>query len=160
VNRSYFDITSRLGEPLWWDDQGVPRYAPFRPQMCGVYDRYVAYMEIACQACGKRFFVASSVSALGIPYDRERVWEYANGKARLCRDLMPSKRDANHFHYGDPPNHSETDDQSCLAGNSMNCIDLRIIEFWEMTCFEWVRRPEYEIEFDPLEDVADTPDEP
>ena len=31
--RDYFDIRSRLGEPLWFDDNGVPRYVPFTPGM-------------------------------------------------------------------------------------------------------------------------------
>jgi hypothetical protein len=28
------------GEPLWADENGVPRFAKFHPDLLGVYDRY------------------------------------------------------------------------------------------------------------------------
>lgn len=29
MKQAYDDITSRLGNPLWWDEAGCPRYVPF-----------------------------------------------------------------------------------------------------------------------------------
>jgi len=34
MHTEYADITSRLGEPLWWDDVCAPRYEPFQPYLC------------------------------------------------------------------------------------------------------------------------------
>jgi hypothetical protein len=48
--RDYQDITSRLGEPYWWDGNGAPRYCVFRPDACGIYDAYVALCLVRCQA--------------------------------------------------------------------------------------------------------------
>jgi hypothetical protein len=36
----YKDLRERLGEPLWHDAEGVPRYAPFEPSLLGIYDRW------------------------------------------------------------------------------------------------------------------------
>lgn len=142
MNRSYADITSRLGEPLWWDGHAVPRYEAFKPEMCGVYDRYIAYLEIACQACVRRFHVAVCVDGMfPVWHPSEVQWGPGGNGWSLTADNMPHREDAGIWHYGDPPRHG------CI-GDTMNCIDLRIVEFWERTRFDWVRRSEYEIEFE------------
>lgn len=51
------------------------------------------------------------------------------------------------IHYGDPPRHDHHDD--CPAGDTMNCIDLRVIEYWtrKNEARDWCRVAELEIAF-------------
>jgi hypothetical protein len=135
--RSYSDITDRLGPPLWWDEQGCPRYDAFEPRMLGVYESWVCLYEIACQACDQRFKVAESWNEMSL---RGRPSQPLSFRADVTIE------DLCRLHYGDPPRHE------CLgAGETMNCLDLRILEFWAKdrdhaspTWFEWVRVPEVE----------------
>ena len=90
----YRDIASRLGPSLWWDDHGVPRYDPFHPDLCGVYDGYVALLQIACQSCGRRFLVASGIS---------RSWRPLRVGSRP--PALPTANDTSSLGYGDPPRH-------------------------------------------------------
>jgi hypothetical protein len=161
--RAYEDITSRLDKCLWHDGNGVPRYDEFHPDMCGVYDRYVAFMEIGCQSCDELFLVASEISmneaisknfSLPIkPLDGEekRIDE-------VTRKLDGTSPDSpweqiGSFHYGDPPRHGT--EELCVAGDTMNSVPLRIIEFWKKENFEWVRDPNYEFELSKFENDND-----
>jgi len=132
VKPDYNDIRSRLGDPLWYDRHGVPRYDPFRPGMCGVYARYVALLEIACQACGRRFAVAVDLD------DLERLeWEKEGAF------VLPTAEDPGAFCYGDPPRHG-------CVGDTMSSYTCRIAEFWERsqeTGWKWVRRREREFAY-------------
>lgn len=121
----YKDIVSRLGQPLWWDEVGCPRYEPFTPRLCNnIYAIEAVLVKIGCQGCRKRFLVAITRGAF-VPYDTLRV------------DIMDGV-----LHYGDPPPHSD-----CAAGATMNCLDLRVVEYWRMSpLFEWVRDETYELE--------------
>lgn len=47
MHPDYRDIRDQLGPPRWWDARGVPRYAPFSPDLCGAYNDYVALLEVA-----------------------------------------------------------------------------------------------------------------
>jgi len=48
------ELADRAGvEPIWWDEDGVPRFSSFDPEMLGVYDRFAVLGELACAACGK-----------------------------------------------------------------------------------------------------------
>jgi hypothetical protein len=158
--RDYDDIRKRLGEPLWWDGNGVPRYDPFTPEQCGIYDRHVAFMEIACQACGETFMVASEWGG---------TYEHLVEKPALPDFTKGSGWDAvGSFHYGDPPRHSKED--GCMSGDTMNSIPVEVIEFWskdwisgkddpnkefdKLNPFGWTRHPEYEGKF-----PEETPDE-
>jgi len=106
MHNSYSDIRSLTKkEPLWWDENGVPRYAKHHPSLCpDIYADKVILMEIACQSCKKHFFVQMSSSFFQ--------------KTRLQGKGLP--------HYGDPPNIS-----CCAGGATMNCDDLRIVEYWD-----------------------------
>jgi len=129
VKPDYGDIRSRLGEPLWYDRHGVPRYDPFTPDMCGVYARYVALLEIACQACGRRFMVAVDLDGLEcFRWNQRGV------------SVLPTDEEAGVFCYGDPPRHD-------CVGDTMLSDVCRIVEFWERsqeTGWEWARRRERE----------------
>lgn len=141
MNRSYLDITSCLGEPRWWDDQAVPRYQSFAPDLCGIYDEAVSLLEIRCQRCGRSFTVASAWDPT-----TELLW---GGRARI----EPTSTDGGWLHYGDPPNHG-------CVGDTMNAIILRVLQYWERGTAEgsgpaqtisdvasWRRRPELEFDY-------------
>jgi hypothetical protein len=150
--RAYDDIISRLGPCKWFDGQGVPRYEDFHPDLCDIYNCYVAYLEIACQSCDKRFFVASEMDFMDMHSTNftlplrplngnekkinevERKLDGSNGS------ISPWEQIAS-FHYGDPPRHDD-----CLSGVTMNSVPIRIIEFWKKDAkgFNWVRDPDYE----------------
>ena len=46
-----------VGSPLWWDEGGVPRFAPFHPTLLGVYDQYAVLGEVTCASCHKSMLV-------------------------------------------------------------------------------------------------------
>lgn len=126
----YTDITKRIAAPpKWWDENGVPRYAEFDPQrLANIYAREAALVEVACQACGRRFEVAFSHPCL------ERTSDKIGLLAENIRD--------GELHYGDPPNYG-----NCQSGASMNCFDLRVLQYWsrDNQKFEWVRDSRLEI---------------
>lgn len=146
----YEDIRKRIQiAPLWYDDNGTPRYDRFNPDMLGVYDQWAMCVEIACQRCGIRFLV-------GRGWTREAFCKHGVE----FRDL-PSREDVESFHYGDPPRHG-------CVGDTMNCDDIRVVEFWRKDCkcagkfhendcgrFEWRRDPELEIRLDAPGQVAE-----
>src|SRR5690348_9708832 len=105
MHENYKDITSRIAEPpIWYDQNGTPRYDKFHPRMCpNIYTDHVALVRIACQDCGQEFLVEMHTA----------LWDDRS-------DKDPSK-----WHYGDPPAHCER------AGDSMNCIDLEVVEVWQ-----------------------------
>jgi len=129
----YFDIIKRAGTPDWYDNHGVPRYGEFNPDMLGVYDKFAVLVRIACQACDQEFLVGCG---------------YRDYEFRFSGDIHENSLEeiTKNFHYGDPPRHGLT----CLAGDTMNCIDLVILEAWEKdSTWEWVRRTELEGQIEP-----------
>jgi hypothetical protein len=118
VLRGYEDIVKKLGPPVWWDEHGAPHYAPFSPEMLGVYTQECALVEIGCQACPERFLVAFA-------------WNPWGGCARcmsLHDNLTPES--VKGLHYGDPPRHESPSDKGDCVGVTMNCEDFRVLEFW------------------------------
>lgn len=133
----YDDILSRISEaPLWWDANGVPRWCEFHPTASSnTYAREVALLRIACQGCGREFDAEINW------WEQSRHW---NGD-RMEPLSTPAR--LKELHYGDPPNVG-----CCPAGRTMNCIDLRILQFWSRERVKWERCPELEIELERLED--------
>lgn len=123
MHHDYNDIKRMINiEPYWYDDNGVPRYEPFSPDMLpNIYAEACALMHIQCQACGMHFHTSMSAS-----------WREIDN----IKDTPPRK-----WHYGDPPAHG-------CVGDSMNCIDVEVLEAWlrggKEDAFNWVRTPEYE----------------
>lgn len=136
--RDYKDITDKLGDPQWWDDNGCPRYCDFSPNVCGVYDHVVALLEIACQSCDERFRVVVS-------YDRLRLWQRTEKRTGVGKQFYPTATDINGFHFGDPPPHG-------CVGDTMNCDTYRVVEFWRRKAdpaeWGWERAPEYEVTYE------------
>jgi len=133
--RRYPDLREKLGEPLWHDDHGVPRYAPFSPELCGVYHRCVALLEIDCQGCDRRFLVASAHTG------------YSSAKLETA---FPSQTDSGDFGFGDAPHHT-TEHGQCV-GTTMTTDVCRIVEFWTRDGgdhgVDWRRRTEYEFSYE------------
>jgi hypothetical protein len=131
----YKDIVTRVSEsPKWWDAHGVPRYDDFRPELSSnIYANEVVLLRIACQCCSREF-------------DVEKTWDKyscdwtGRTRASLSEGLA-------FIHYGDPPNSG-----CCPAGATMNCIDLRVLQFWARAGSTWVRSPELEIELENLDE--------
>jgi len=130
VHADYADITSRIVEsPTWYDEHGVPRYGAYGPDASpNIYADQVAFLRIRCQDCGRQFVVEMS----GGNWDRIRN-----------RPLLDERVRDGSIHYGDPPRHD------CRgAGDTMNSIPERVLEFWKQThaLVEWERVPELEVE--------------
>lgn len=125
--KHYFaEIMAAMGQPRWFTESGYPRYVKFSPDECeNIYASECLLMEIACQGCGKIFRVSLNSGLMEETSLSDIINEYK------------------YIHYGDPPNMA-----CCLAGPTMNCIDLRIIEFWQRDGGEWARVPELEIELE------------
>lgn len=136
MHASYSDITSRLGQPIWYDENGTPRYAPFEPELLpDIYATEAVLYEIACASCGNRFLVADSWSV---------------GRDILRRIPVGSLRRAveeGGLHYGDPPYHHSGNGVGTwvCGGATMNCDDLRVVEFWDHSDGSWKRVHQLEI---------------
>ena len=137
VLQPYPDIISKLGKPLWWDEAGCPRYAPFKPELCNnIYAVEVALVEIACQFCDRRFLVAFTSTGLQA---------FENDDRTLADEIR-----AGILGYGDPPMHKE-----CSFGYTMTSEAVRVIEYWHQEKFRWVRKPELERRFDERDEKAE-----
>lgn len=110
MNLKYRDILERIKEePHWYDQNGTPRYGKFEPDLCpDIYARHCGLFLISCQDCGSQFFV-----------------EMHSGYMDYHLKHPPTK-----WHYGDPPAHGCT-------GDSMNCEDHRIIEFYAKDPYDY-----------------------
>lgn len=130
MKHHYRDIRDKIAfEPLWWDEAGVPRYCEFSPKETNdIYADEVAFLEIACQNCGRRFKVALSAGS------RQR----GEGVPSLA-----SRVRAGSLYYGDPPNIG-----CCPTGPTMNSVPLRVLEFWVNDGGECRRQVEFEVELE------------
>ena len=109
---SYEDIWSKLGRPLWWDFNGVPRYSNFHPSLCDLYAGEAALYEVKCQGCGASFKVAETRSKFDTT-DRDVP-------VTLKEEIL-----AGTLHYGDPPAYG-----CCASGPTMNSEFVSLCEYW------------------------------
>lgn len=144
MHPEYEDVTSRIKEsPTFYMMDGYPRYGDFHPKMLGIYDQYALLVEIACQDCFKKFNVAMGWS--------DYTYIFRRAQPRSLKEI------AENFHYGDPPRHG-------CVGDTMNCIDLQVLEAWEQAPLttnkgeglswtdRWHRVPECEVQLENLDD--------
>jgi len=134
MRQPYRDVCDRIAEkPQWFDALGYPRYCAFAPsEVSNLYASEVALVEIACQNCDRRFLVAFTWS----PFCRT-----PSLSARIKRRSHWGEPREHTMHYGDPPNVN-----CCSPGPVMNCVNLRIIEFWEQKgAIDWRRRIDLEV---------------
>jgi len=140
MHSDYTDIKSRISEePTWYDCHGVPRYGKFDPMNCpDIYATDIVLLEIACQDCRTRFLVEMHWSIMHQVFDK-----HSESFTNVMRIWLKNKDKeyGTPFHYGDPPLHG-------CVGDTMNCFDLRIVEFWHKERFEWKRITEYEVELE------------
>ena len=121
----YSDITSRLGEPLWWDPNGVPRYEPFKPRAAGVYIKACVLVDVRCQACPKTFKVC-------VAFDLMKKFDGFPQRSAYPNDECFMNALGYLVHYGDPPRHAPQDSMDgCISGDTMNSVPIKIIEAWE-----------------------------
>ena len=130
----YSDILALTDrEPMWYDSNGTPRYAPFHPDLCpNIYAREVVLVKIQCQACSKPFLV-------------EMHWHPFRSERPSISDAL-DKGNLGYLEYGDPPRHGHEPDGniSCYAGDTMLSEEVEIVEFWQQKR-KWKRRKKYEI---------------
>ena len=123
MNAYYEDIRKRIPqEPLWHDDNGVPRYDPFHPDLCpNIYAKVVVLFRIACQACETKFDVEAHSSWFS--------------PIRCPKDLT----------YGDAPKHDHPDGRGRCSGETMTSDIIAVLEVWRKGGdHEWERVPEQE----------------
>jgi hypothetical protein len=129
MHHTFDDIRSRIAEPpTWFDSNGTPRYGEFTPGACpNIYADEVALVEIGCQSCGECFMVEMHHPLM------EPEWT-------LKEHILNSEGAL--VHYGDPPAHG-------CVGDTMNCLDLRVVQYWhhkdDSVMLEWERVAELEI---------------
>lgn len=135
---NYSDIKSRIKEePIWFDSNGVPRYDKFSPYLVSsIYAEEALLVKIQCQDCRKVFLVGVYFSSMEKIYN-PHISSYEENIRAYLKDKDKSKLWFP-FHYGDPPAHG-------CVGDTMNCDDIEILEFWKREHFKWKRKPEYEI---------------
>ncbi len=140
MNESYRDIRSRIAEPPdWWDEHAVPRYGAFSPQhIADIYADECALVLIACQSCGASFPVAMSSGTSTATLMAARREGPITAEA-LRRYSVSAGIERGDIHYGDPPNI-----ECCPGGPTMNCDDLRVLQFWRRENGDWHRVVELE----------------
>jgi len=144
----FSDILSRIAEPPeWWDQNGVPRFGAFTPNNTpDIHAKEIVLFEIACQNCLRLFKVALAQS----DSDRFDPFNHKKPFPRLSESIFC-------LEFGDPPRHEDDGKgEECGSGNSMNCLNIRVLEFWVRAPISspdrWVRRSDLER---PLEDFED-----
>lgn len=141
----YMDIIGKLGAPLWWDEEGVPRYEEFEPRLCSnIYAAFAALLEIRCQGCRRVFPVASTWRVDFLNLDHV-VWD-ENGKNAKPKGGLPKEGDAGEFGYGDAPWHDFDGgfDGQC-SGTTMTTDTVRVLQFWHRPDHKWTRSKEHEV---------------
>jgi hypothetical protein len=125
-------------DPKWFTEHGYPRYCKFHPsESSNIYADEIVLLEIACQCCKKVFCVEMNDSAM------KRLNYLGGENVETLANSIVNKT----IHYGDPPNI-----QCCSSGPTMNCINLRVLEYWKREKLEWNRNRSLEIE---IEDMVD-----
>lgn len=154
MHAGYEDILELGAKPLWWDENGVPRFKAHAPSLsANIYAIEVVLLKIACQLCGVEQLVQMTWSSMDTVNAMIRM-EWARSKStktkvgnlpRNIGTLADAVRSGS-IHYGDPPYHDGPDGEFCHAGCTMNCYDLAVVEFWKQgDRFEWNRVPELEV---------------
>ena len=134
-----------VAKPLWWDQNGTPRFKPHHPDLCpDIYAIEVALLLISCQSCGSKYDVQMSWDL------SDRIKARAVGEATaaaIAETALSAQIRRGVIHYGDPPCNN------CLAGSTMNCWDLAVLQFWTREGRRgWERVPALEITLPDMND--------
>lgn len=115
MKSNYRDIRDRIPEePEWYDQNGVPRYGKFDPALCP--NIYSNQVFLLKIAC----------------QDCHREF-----RVEMHSDWYDVVRHPSKLHYGDPPIHE-------CVGDTMNCVDLEVLQVWRRLDHKWERVPELE----------------
>jgi len=133
--RQHYDDLRELTNkpPVWFDNNGVPRYRKFVPyDVPNIYADEAALYHIECQQCRTIFFVSA---------DDCRHGDIIRGSADPHEWPLANAIETGKLHYGDPPNI-----WCCMSGPTMNCMDIVVREYWrrDPDDYVWQRMPEYE----------------
>ncbi len=151
MHHDYSDITNLIDiSPLWYDENGVPRYCAFHPShLANIYASEAALGLIECQACRTKFRVAFSELN-----QKDRLWDPSRQvRIAFLSDLILDQT----LRYGDPPN-----TRCCDAGPSMSSVTVSVIEYWikpyirlergkhikDLSLLNWIRKGEFELLID------------
>jgi hypothetical protein len=131
-------------EPLWHDENGVPRYVSFKPRLCAdIYATFVALLEIKCQGCGFPFVVSSSWT---LRLDSAE-WD-KDGKNPKPKAGLPTSEDSGYFDYGDAPWHTNPKGHQC-SGTTMTTDVSAVLQFWRQDKdHDWIRDAEHEFRYE------------
>jgi len=127
--KDILELADKAGvEPIWWDENGVPRFSSFDPEMLGVYDRLAVLGEVACAACGK---------CMQVGIGRPKISVACNQIVSYDIDALVAVIEA----WGDPPRHNDERDgtggHGC-AGETMSSDFVRVVGAWEQCDdFHW-----------------------
>lgn len=141
----YQDITDKLGEPKWWDEEGVPRYCDFSPDnVADIYADKAVLVIIKCQGCGRYLPVAWSFNKLKIV-----CWvpEHPKGHECFAQLTYPTKDNSGSVGYGDAPAHDNREGEYCHLGCVMTTDVVQIKEFWSSDKLEWKRHKKFEFTY-------------
>lgn len=123
----YRDIRDRLGEPLWHDEHGVPRYAEFHPKLLGIYDDWAVLFNVECQGCGRQFPCAVGRSAINLVVQNSLEFADKDDAQKVLYQMLS---------WGDAPWHDG--DRQC-AGTTMSTDITAILQVWRRVDMDWVQ---------------------
>ena len=125
----YRDLRDKLGEPLWHDGHGVPRYAEFHPSLLGIYDDWAALFVVRCQSCGMDFDCAAGLATshrlITYPGKPPFAFEERNDPMKVLPHVVG---------WGDAPWHH---DASQCSGTTMTTMIVRLRQVWRREKSEW-----------------------
>lgn len=132
MRQPYWDLyeMAERKPPLWFDEEGVPRWVPFHPDlMNNIYADEAILFELECQSCGRWYCVALSY------YRLEHI--YTGGPERPS--FSEQLKDPEWLPYwGDAPCFQGCDGEMVqCAGSTMTSETLRILEFWKHENGDW-----------------------
>ena len=138
---NFKDIIDAAGrDPLWWDENGTPRFCEFNPNKnANIYADEIVLLRVACQGCATEFDVCMSTSIME-RYMHQHTW----GRPGPSLAQLIEKHE---IHYGDPPNTG-----CCPAGATMNSVPRMVLQYWTRdpsTMIEKMRVADYELEVTP-----------
>ena len=144
MHSHYSDILNRVAEPpTWWDENGVPRYGPFTPELLpNIYSDEAVLFRIEC-ACLRIYDVARSHTKGRLL----RLFPDDHSNTSLASAIQTKMLD-----YGDPPNGCPVDSEGYVcAGASMSSTPRLVLQYWHRTRYSsaWIRDPSLEIDITP-----------
>lgn len=131
----YRDIKERLGKPVWYDRNCVPRYSEINPKEAAeIYCDCVAHLQVKCQACGKVFDCVVAQSKCNT---------LARDPVKWLKEFQEDPL-GNTAGWGDAPWHdadgNECGFESQCSGTTMS-TDYRVVAWWLKEQFDWVAQP-------------------